>query len=1111
MKPAGTLEIQLIADVARLQKDMRDMQRAVDGATGDMTNGFDRTGKSAKAANDNIGDLAREADKLRSKIDPMYDAQKRFNKEMDAADVLLKKGMISTREHAQAVTLARNALQDHAASVTGNSSALKVMNPHVADAGEKAKFSRHHIMNLGYQFQDMFVGLASGQKPMTVFLQQGTQIGSVMADAGVGIGGTIKQLGGLIAGFLRAHPILLAVSAAVGVVTAAVNMMAGDISKASGVTVTAGDVMLGTFDVIRSALTTKVTAAFEAMGLNVGTVWDNVVDFTRRAINIMIGSVLVLPDLIRKTIDLIPEAFGDAFYSAANAAIKGLNALVQMAAKPINAIIDGMNAAFGTDIPRVVMNGIASIENPYAGAMAKLGKAGVDSVVNSFSTDYIGKFSSVIQEAAVNRATQRAAEEAGDKVGKKVGESAGKAAADETMNKFLENVDKQFGTAMAELQKKFGGDNIYARIGIDVDADYKAVFDEINKRRDDQIKEEREAVEKNLKLAEDGARIIGDVIGGAAGEAVVKVFDVLKKDFPDLFAETGGIFGSIKKGLDDILAGFGTSFKELGAGAAMGKAMDGLLGSIGVKSSNTGAQIGGAIGNAAFGPIGAIAGSILGGVVGGLFKKTKKASATIAAMAGELDVASIVGNSAKFKETAGTLAGAVVDGLNKAASALGAEITNSLNVSIGQRKDKFVVDTMGLGRTKGSGTVSFASEAEAIAYAIDDAIRDGVLGGLRAGTEKLLKGFGDLEDRLQKAVDFEGVFKALKADADPLGQAIDMLDKRFAALIVTFQEAGATSAEWADLEKYYQLEREKAIKEGNAKALEAVNSARDQLTEAYNRESEAILTTLERFKNLTADLESFRISLAEQLMTAEELYKSAQDKFNEVAKLAEEGNAKAIEQLVQVSEKYLDAARNFLTPEEYNREIQNVMKAVDLAIVQTKTMEDYAQLQLDALNNSVDGLITLNESVLSVRDAIAGLNDALGKVGTASASMLVFAPTAAAASTDWATMTPEQQADALRAMGFSIPGFASGGTFGGGLRIVGESGPELEATGASRVYSAGQTAEMLGGGASVRQEIAELRSEMKLAMYQIAKNTGKTTEQLQRWDGDGMPEVRVVA
>jgi hypothetical protein len=49
---------------------------------------------------------------------------------------------------------------------------------------------------------------------------------------------------------------------------------------------------------------------------------------------------------------------------------------------------------------------------------------------------------------------------------------------------------------------------------------------------------------------------------------------------------------------------------------------------------------------------------------------------------------------------------------------------------------------------------------------------------------------------------------------------------------------------------------------------------------------------------------------------------------------------------------------------------------------------------------------------------------------------------------------------------FGAFGFASGGDFGGGLRLVGEQGPELEVTGPSRIFNANQTKQILSGGGS---------------------------------------------
>ena len=55
------------------------------------------------------------------------------------------------------------------------------------------------------------------------------------------------------------------------------------------------------------------------------------------------------------------------------------------------------------------------------------------------------------------------------------------------------------------------------------------------------------------------------------------------------------------------------------------------------------------------------------------------------------------------------------------------------------------------------------------------------------------------------------------------------------------------------------------------------------------------------------------------------------------------------------------------------------------------------------------------------------------------------------------TMDAAEQADWLKAAqkdpGYKIPGFASGGDFSGGVRLVGEVGPEVEATGAARIHS----------------------------------------------------------
>lgn len=93
-----------------------------------------------------------------------------------------------------------------------------------------------------------------------------------------------------------------------------------------------------------------------------------------------------------------------------------------------------------------------------------------------------------------------------------------------------------------------------------------------------------------------------------------------------------------------------------------------------------------------------------------------------------------------------------------------------------------------------------------------------------------------------------------------------------------------------------------------------------------------------------------------------------------------------------------------------------------------------------------------------------------------------------------------------RALGAAegIPGYARGGNFSGGLRIVGENGPELEATGPARIYSASQTSDMLAGTATA-DEVRALREENRQLAMRIETNTRQMAKVLQKWDRIGQP------
>lgn len=89
-----------------------------------------------------------------------------------------------------------------------------------------------------------------------------------------------------------------------------------------------------------------------------------------------------------------------------------------------------------------------------------------------------------------------------------------------------------------------------------------------------------------------------------------------------------------------------------------------------------------------------------------------------------------------------------------------------------------------------------------------------------------------------------------------------------------------------------------------------------------------------------------------------------------------------------------------------------------------------------------------------------------------------------------------------------VPAFAGGGYHSGGLRLVGENGPELEVTGPSRIYNASQIS--LGGstGGTARLEaliqgLLEDNANMRAELRAIAIASSKTARILERVTPDG--------
>src|SRR5690606_623177 len=133
----------------------------------------------------------------------------------------------------------------------------------VGAVGVSARASRAHLVNFGYQINDVVVGLASGQKPLTVLIQQGSQIIGILASMGVGFKGFLQLLWGFVA-----NPFTLGI----GAIAAGLFLMSNRFSDATGKSITFTDTVVGGFRALKNAMSEE----FSPLTDGISSIWDDI-------------------------------------------------------------------------------------------------------------------------------------------------------------------------------------------------------------------------------------------------------------------------------------------------------------------------------------------------------------------------------------------------------------------------------------------------------------------------------------------------------------------------------------------------------------------------------------------------------------------------------------------------------------------------------------------------------------------------------------------------------------------------------------------------------------------------------------------------------------------
>lgn len=438
-----------------------------------------------------------------------------------------------------------------------------------------------------------------------------------------------------------------------------------------------------------------------------------------------------------------------------------------------------------------------------------------------------------------------------------------------------------------------------------------------------------------------------------------------------------------------------------------------------------------------------------------------------------------------------------------------------------------------------------------------DRLRARELAGLDASNRALQERIWRLEDEQDLISSLkDGVSAAMSAVSDTIGAEIDRINDSAQEQISRLSDDMAAASSRADAARNSVIGFIDEIEDSSVGAflrmrdeIRQVIDARGAISEAQERSgyraAQAQIIDFATGQEITEDALSralgglqtdssrffgsfseYAFDTARTTQTLRELEAVTGDQLTEA-----EQQVAALRELYDVSEEgfsSLDAAVAALESEtakaeQLEREIQTLEGWRDTQI-------EVLEAQLSAAQEQVDAALGISNAVMSVEQALSGLNTSIGSLGSLTGGMSRDQLRTAALTGQTGNVSAlwdyeqrilgSNRAD-LKAWeqkvfdGLKIQGFADGGTFGGGLRIVGEQGPEMEFTGPAHIANGSSTAGFFRAQEELVREIKALRRDNELLnkrleahARQININTGRTAHIQTDWDRNGTPAER---
>ncbi|UOF81697.1 prophage tail length tape measure protein [Caudoviricetes sp.] len=196
--------------------------------------------------------------------------------------------------------------------------------------------SRMQMMNLGYQLNDIGMTLSTGMNPMTVLIQQGSQIMQIYAGQG-GVRAALGDIGNIIGALgKRLWPL--------AILAGGFGILQREINKTSGVAVSFGDTVSAVFQVLGRYIYPFIEGPLNDLMSGFNAVIDFIAEWFPKVMNGVIAAGIAMVKIIGATWDLLPRLWDDAWTAIKNTAIDAIEAIANFVTQDlVNNVLAGVN------------------------------------------------------------------------------------------------------------------------------------------------------------------------------------------------------------------------------------------------------------------------------------------------------------------------------------------------------------------------------------------------------------------------------------------------------------------------------------------------------------------------------------------------------------------------------------------------------------------------------------------------------------------------------------------------------------------------------------------------------------------------------------------------